>query len=223
MIPVIGLLHYGSPAVTQKAIDCIPVGRAEHIVIVDNSPSGDSPSREDIRVMHLRANMGVAHGWNTIIKSTPWAEWWAIFNNDVELVPDDFDRLEAHMVGHDLCLMDAFHAFGIRRSAIKRIGWFDEGFHPAYCEDNDYCWRAQMAGLAIANAHPVRHFSSAVIKNDAALRARNDSTYPRNVEFYLSKWGGHMNNEVYTTPFDGGGSLEASGPDIDRLAEQRWG
>lgn len=35
----------------------------------------------------------------------------------------------------------------IKRSTIKRIGVFDEQFHPCYCEDSDYCYTAKEHNL----------------------------------------------------------------------------
>lgn len=223
MIPVIGMLHYRIPDVTQKAIDSIPEGRAEKFVIVDNSPEADSPHRHDIHMIRLRANMGVAHGWNTIIKATPEAEWWFILNNDVEMGEAGFQAMEQAIAAHDLVLMGGYHAFGIRRSALRRIGWFDESFHPAYCEDNDYTWRAQQAGLKITQVGSPKHLGSVTIQRDRASRERNDQTFPQNVSYYHAKWGGHMHAEVFKTPFNSGGSLAIKEPDIDRLASQRWG
>jgi len=223
LIPVIGMLHYKIPDVTQDAIDSIPEGKAERFVIVDNSPEASSPHRHDIHMIRLRANMGVAHGWNTIIKATPQAEWWFILNNDVVLKEENFRHMEEAIQHHDLVLMGGYHAFGIRRSALRRIGWFDENFHPAYCEDNDYTWRAQQAGLKITQVPSPRHIGSVTIQRDRASRERNDVTFVENVSYYHAKWGGHMHAEVHKTPFNSGGSLAIKEPDIDRLASQRWG
>ena len=39
--------------------------------------------------------------------------------------------------------------FGITRAALDRVGWFDEGFYPAYFEEADYCFRAKRQGFEI--------------------------------------------------------------------------
>ena len=62
VIPVIGALHYKNPEITQKFLDTVPEKYAHDLVIVDNSPGGDSPMRYDVHMIRLRANMGVAHG-----------------------------------------------------------------------------------------------------------------------------------------------------------------
>lgn len=222
MIPVLGALHYRNPDLTQNLIDSVPEGRVEKFVIVDNSHEASSPMRHDIHMMRLRENMGVAHGWNTIIKANPHADWWFIVNNDVTLSEAAMKAMEVAMTDHDLVLMGGYHAFGVNKMAIRRIGWFDENFHPAYCEDNDFTWRAQLAGLKITQVGSPHHVGSATISNPA-LREKNNVTFTRNVEYYHAKWGGHMHAEVYKTPFNGGGSIAIKEPDIDRLASQRWG
>lgn len=224
MIPVLGALHYKNPEITQKFLDSVPEKAAYEFVIVDNSPDGDAPMRHDVHMIRFRANLGVAHGWNTIIKATPYAQWWAILNSDIVLDPNDLVRLEQAMHDHDLVLMGGYHAFGVHRRVIKRIGWFDESFHPAYCEDNDFTWRAQLAGMRITQIPTVKHHEGSVtIRLNPILREKNDLTFPRNVEYYHAKWGGHMGAETYKTPFNGGGSIAIREPDIDRLADQRWG
>ena len=41
-------------------------------------------------------------------------------------------------------------AMAIRRSVFDTIGWFDEGFYPAYYEECDCCYRAREQGFQIA-------------------------------------------------------------------------
>jgi GT2 family glycosyltransferase len=41
-------------------------------------------------------------------------------------------------------------AMAIRRSVFDAIGWFDEGFYPAYYEECDCCYRAREHGFEIA-------------------------------------------------------------------------
>lgn len=41
----------------------------------------------------------------------------------------------------------------IKNSTIRKIGYFDENYFPAYCEDLDYCIRAKRQGIIVAY-HP---------------------------------------------------------------------
>jgi GT2 family glycosyltransferase len=222
MIPVAGFLHYKNPDITKKCLDSFPRQLAESVVIIDNSEHGTCPDY-DARIIRFYGNLGVAHGWNTIIKATPWAQWWAMFNSDLTFSEQDIMRLIAAMRDGDLVMMGGYHAFGVHRRCIKQAGWFDENYHPAYCEDNDFTWRVIKAGLTTRQIPTVTdHVGSATIKLDHALRERNNLTYPKNVEYHLAKWGGSMGHEQYEKPFN-----KAPGPahailDIDRLRDQHW-
>jgi GT2 family glycosyltransferase len=228
MIPVAGFLHYKNVQLTENCLRSLPRHLVERLVIVDNSEDGSAPSQIDgipldARIIRLGGNMGVAHGWNTIIKATPDARWWAIFNSDLEFDQSDIERLIASMKDHDLVVMGGFEAFGVHRRVIKSVGWFDENYHPAYCEDNDFHYRCQLAGTPMLWTHGVKvHVGSATITLDPFLRARNDVTYPKNVEYHHAKWGGHMSHETYKTPFDKGLGPAEGQLDIDRLMSQKW-
>ena len=40
-----------------------------------------------------------------------------------------------------------FSCFMIRKEVTNRVGWFDESYYPAYCEDSDYHVRMHRAGV----------------------------------------------------------------------------
>ena len=228
MIPVAAVLHYKNPGLTEAMLRSFPRDLARQFVIVDNSECGTAPRTVDgvpfeARYITFMGNMGVAHGWNTVIKATPRAEWWAIFNNDLEVERGDIERLITAMGHHDLVLMGGFDAFAVHRRVIGQIGWFDENYHPAYCEDNDFTHRAVLAEVSIANIDAVKlHHGSATIMRDPELRERNQATFANNVEYHQAKWGGLMGHEIYTRPFN-----KAEGPavgrlSIERLSSQHW-
>ena len=59
-------------------------------------------------------------------------------------------------------------AFALRRTAVERIGGFDEGFYPGYFEDADLCLRARRAGyraLYVPRAVAIHHESVTTGRN----------------------------------------------------------
>jgi GT2 family glycosyltransferase len=40
-------------------------------------------------------------------------------------------------------------ALGLRTSALREVGFFDEGYNPAYYEETDLCWRLRRAGYTV--------------------------------------------------------------------------
>lgn len=197
----------------------IPVGR---LIVIDNSRDGITPSRGE--VIRAGANLGVAASWNLAIKVAPMAPWWAIVNSDLRFAPGDLARLAEHMTtSNGIGCLAEFAAFGISAQAVERVGWFDENFVPAYCEDTDYRRRCALAGVPIADLpSQVFHDSSSTLRSDPHLGNENARTYPENVAYYRRKWGGWIGEEVHTTPFGRGGSVADWSLDLRRLRELGW-
>lgn len=150
-------------------------------------------------------NLGVAASWNYAIRQSE--ELTLICNDDITLAPDTLERLVKAATVDDpggvfyhpeIC---AWSCFLIRRRLVDAIGWFDEGFHPAYFEDNDYHWRMQIAGFdvnIVQGCFVASHVGSATIK-----RARPDGfdeQFERNRERYIKKWGGLPSFETLRSP-----------------------
>jgi hypothetical protein len=93
-----------------------------------------------------------------------------------------------------LPLPQQFSAFAITAPCWDRLGLFDPGFHPAYCEDLDYRDRLRadpavhwlelpelQAAMASLNAA-----GSATISSDADLACRNRCSFALNRLWWLS-------------------------------------
>ena len=225
MIPVLGV-----PYITRSDLFIETIVSINHpvdkIVVVDNSADGTCPQVDEAQYIKAHRNMGVSWAWNTIIKQSYEAKWWAISNSDLKYGPNDLKNLdEAMNDGHDLVFVESMALFGISAKCVQTVGWFDEMFVPAYCEDNDYRWRAHLLGIDVHFIAPeYEHFGSATIKSDLEFRAANSHSYPQNVKYYQRKWGGSMGSEVYETPFNEGGSpRDCQTLDFNRLRALSWG
>lgn len=220
MIPVLGVPILTGPEMLDEMLASIdqPVGE---IVVIDN---GNVVGELNATVIKPGFNLGVAASWNRIIAERPSAPWWAIVGYDVILAPGDLARLTNHMVSTGgLALLGGFNAFGLDHVALDRAGTFDENFHPAYFEDNDYDRRCQLVGVPLA-ALPsgLLHRTSSTISNNRTYSRENARTFPYNALYYKSKWGGPPRQERYETPFNEGGSVADWKLDPERLATQRW-
>jgi GT2 family glycosyltransferase len=225
VIPVIGIPYLTRPDLLAKMLETIPRDSVERIHIIDNSPPDMALRAADDRqlvVSRMHHNMGVAASWNLIIKANPKAPWWAIFNSDLFLEPEDLTNLEETMRTNDIAFMGGLHAFGVSQRAIAEVGWFDENFVPAYFEDNDWHYRARLAGFEVAWLGSPGHFGSHVIRSSVLYASENRRTFADNERYYVAKWGGGTAAEVFTTPFDKGGSPRDCTTDITRLAELTW-
>jgi GT2 family glycosyltransferase len=170
----------------------------KHLLIIDN---GAADVLEDMTVdvpacvehttyLPMPANLGVSASWNLGIKSFPYAERWFITSNDVQFEPGALQRL-SEARSDEITLSSMFphwQAFGLGYEAVKRVGLFDEGFFPAYFEDNDYQRRAEHAGVTIRRLEvPMMHDNSSTIRSDERLSRENSRTFTSNQAHYSEK------------------------------------
>lgn len=101
-----------------------------------------------------------------------------------------------------------FACFMLRPSAFMEIGDFDEGFRPAYFEDDDYCRRIVL--------HPVWkivrsqnaaffHHGSQTQNNTEGGPVVPSPRFEINRAYYREKWGGEPGFERWSVPFNGKG------------------
>lgn len=227
VIPVLGVPILNGPELLDEMLASIDeeIGT---LVIIDNGgvvdPGHLPPGARLIKPGH---NLGVGASWNLVIQVTPKARWWMLANHDISFAPQDLARLRDHMESQGelgmVALLGTFSAFGIDRHAVKKAGFFDENFHPAYFEDNDYDYRCRLTGVPMAGLPAgLSHKISSTLLADPALRSRNHVTFPMNGDYYRAKWGGPPRGEVYMTPFDSGEDPRSWRLDVDRLSGQAW-
>ncbi len=152
-----------------------------------------------VRVARAFGNGGVAAAWNQILLSFPEAAVALIVNNDVVFAPGvlaaALQRIDPEKAQF-MPLLPApasFSAFLITALAWDRVGLFDDGFHPAYCEDLDYQDRLQasvelewIVVMAIQQAmEALNPTQSATITSDPALAAANRRSFQLNRLWYL--------------------------------------
>ena len=227
MIPVLGVPILNRPDLLWKMLRSIDVTVGE-IIVIDNGDCihelPDDPELPDFTHVWPGYNMGVAASWNHIIKMRPRAAWWMTCGFDLEFAPGDLQRLIDHMdETGGVALLQGFSAFGIDRDAVRKVGFFDENFVPAYFEDNDYDYRCRLAevpfcGLPAGMSHAV----SSTLRSSTELQERNNYSFPLNREYFRQKWGGSPYREEFTTPFNNGGSYRDWTLSYDRLADQTW-
>ena len=115
------------------------------------------------------------------------------------------------------CVVDApeFSCYTVNIKLLDRLrdfeqgreefpGLFDQKFHPAYFEDNDFHRRiklASMRGVKTSNAM-YYHFGSRTIKENPDIKEISNSLYLQNEQRYIEKWGGKPGKEKFKTPFN---------------------
>jgi GT2 family glycosyltransferase len=174
----------------QRMLDSVDVS-VDHLLIIDNGIGSDlffSDRFENVTVLDMPANLGVAGSWNLGIKSFPYAHRWFIVSNDVVFEPGALEQLSQARRNEITLTSDAPHwqAFVLGDEAVSDIGLFDESLFPAYFEDNDYARRAKFVGVNIRLLNiRVRHDNSSTIK--AGYMDKNAQTFTKNESYYRSK------------------------------------
>ncbi len=122
-----------------------------------------------------------------------------------------------------------YSAIVVSRAITDEISEFDEGFWPAYFEDNDHHRRCILADIPweevlITTQHGSE--GSATIKHDPEFNRLNGITFPLNEQRYYAKWGGGPGKETFALPWNGGppwtGVREQVEPHVRNGIERRY-
>lgn len=187
VIPVLGFATLSKFDMAQRLIDSIdyPV---QHLVIVDNSgkrefsPKVNRELVENVWLLQVPHGLGANGAWNLIIKSTPFAPYWVIPNDDswfapgaLKLIADNVDTQAFNFVKVNpkwSCVVPT-------EGSVAKAGLWDEAFHPIYFDDDDYEWRMQKLGVPF-NYIPavVHHNNSSTLKS--GYQEQNNKTFIRN-------------------------------------------
>lgn len=172
------------------------------LIIIDNGGAYTDfhgyPATEGIdwvSILDMPNNLGVAASWNLGIKLMPQDPVWFFASNDVVFEPGSLEKL-AQASKNEITLSDQaphWQTFAIGEKVVDTIGLFDEGFYPAYYEDNDYMARATDAGLKISKINiPSHHDNSSTIGSSEKFKSRNARTFQNNRNYYMAKKTGQI-------------------------------
>ena len=181
------------PDILRRMLDTIdyPIRK---LIIIDNGDAlryqGPWPVEhvQSTKVIKMPANLGVAGSWNLGIKADPFAPWWLITNFDVEWPAGSLRMFAEQASGADVLLAQSpqpYCAFAVGEDVVQRVGLFDEAFHPAYFEDNDYELRCAVEGVKVRRSLiPVIHHNSSTLGFFGEI---NNRTYASNAEYMNGK------------------------------------
>lgn len=99
-----------------------------------------------------------------------------------------------------------YSAFMLSQQAWEAGGELDEGFAPAYFEDNDHHYRLQLLGIE-AIVHPPAmfyHYASRtnLEANESGTPMISHSMFEHSRTYFIAKWGGMPTQEQYKHPFN---------------------
>jgi GT2 family glycosyltransferase len=193
VIPVLGFLTYSKFDLADRLLASIdyPI---EHLVIVDNSGKRSyEPVKpdlvENLWLIQVPFGLGYGGGLNLIVKSTPFAKYWVLVNDDAVFEPGALeniaDKTDTEAINF-LSIMPKWSGFVLGEGAVLKAGLFDERFHPIYFEDNDYERRLEQAGVKANFIYAtLRHDNSSTL--NSGFYSQNDLTYGRNHKLFQKK------------------------------------
>ena len=186
MIPVLGFLTYSRFDLADRLLASIdyPV---ENLVIVDNSGKREyipvKPELvKNLWFIQLPHGLGYGGGLNLIVKTTPFAPYWVLVNDDSVFSPGALEKIH-DQVDTDainfLSIVPKWSGFVLGEGAVLKAGLFDERFHPIYFEDNDYERRLQAAGVKANFIYAVMEHDNSSTLN-SGFHSQNDETFRAN-------------------------------------------
>ena len=188
MIPVLGFCTLKRFDLAERLLASIdyPV---EHLVIVDNSGTQSwNPSKpemvKNLWVIRVPFGLGLVGAWNLIVKSTPYAPYWVLVNDDAWFEPGALETIASEVDTQALNFLDIvpqWSAVVFGEGMIDKVGLYDERFYPLYFDDNDLERRVDHAGVSkkVIQAK-VHHENSSTLKSGfAQVNARSYSANSR--------------------------------------------
>lgn len=171
--------------------------------IIDNGNQNIPKDLVDNVIHSNKRNIGCAGGWNLICDIA-----FNFYGMDKAIIGQEDGRVSEEIFQ---ALMDncnettmcgtynngfEFSTFSIHRSAFQKIGRFDENFLFVGCEDNDYKYRANLAGIEIRTLGISHEYNCSIANNDN-VKPRRASKH--NADYMMDKWGDYK----YSIPFNG--------------------
>jgi hypothetical protein len=96
---------------------------------------------------------------------------------------------------------NTFNCFMVRRDFLDKLGHFDEGFEPAYGEDDDILYRIYLAGFeSLCNTNiRVSHLGSYVLNSS---KKSKEQMAGKSLRYFLDKWGSFDRTQYFKYPFN---------------------
>lgn len=193
MIPVLGFATLTRFDLAQRLLDSIdyPV---EKLVVVDNSgkkawlPEPNEYVKE-LWTIRLPHGLGANGAWNLIIKSTPFAPYWVLPNDDAWFAPGSLEKIANEVDTTAFNFVDVHPHWSCvvpGEGAVAKAGLWDEAFHPIYFDDDEYEWRMQKLGVKFNRIEAlVNHDNSSTLKS--GFNERNAKTFATNQSLFVNK------------------------------------
>lgn len=193
MIPVLGFATLKRFDLADRLLRSIdyPV---DHLVIVDNSGLATwnpvkPKSVEHMWVLRVPYGLGLVGAWNLIIKSTPYAPYWVLINDDAWFAPGSLEIISEQADPEALSFADITPPWScviFGEQVIAKVGLYDERFYPLYFDDNDFERRVDEAKIQ-KKFIPATVFHENSSTLNSGFQAQNSRTFLANHKLFTEK------------------------------------
>ena len=193
MIPVLGFATLKRFDLAERLLRSIdyPV---EHLVIVDNSGSQSwNPVKPDLVtnlwVIRVPFGLGLVGAWNLIVKSTPYAPYWVLVNDDAWFEAGSLEKIATDVDTEALNFLKintAWSAVVFGEGMIDKVGLYDERFYPLYFDDNDLERRVRHHGVPVKTIDAVVHHENSSTLN-SGYQTANARSFGANARLFDEK------------------------------------
>lgn len=193
VIPVLGFCTLRRFDLADRLLASIdyPV---DHLVVVDNSGLASwTPNKPDSveHLWHIRVpfGLGLVGAWNLIIKSTPYAPYWVLVNDDAWFEPGALEKIANEVDTEALNFLDIvpqWSAVVFGEGMIDKVGLYDERFYPLYFDDNDLERRVRAADVPIKTIQAKVHHENSSTLN-SGYQNKNAISFGRNARLFDEK------------------------------------
>lgn len=193
MIPVLGFATLKRFDLAERLLASIdyPV---EHLVVVDNSGSQSwNPVKPDfvsnLWVIRVPFGLGLVGAWNLIVKSTPYAPYWVLVNDDAWFEAGALQKIATEVDTDALNFVDIVPQWScvvFGEGMIDKVGLYDERFYPLYFDDNDLERRVRHHGVPIKTIQAkVSHENSSTL--NSGYQTANARSFGANARLFDEK------------------------------------
>jgi len=164
------------------------------LVIVDNSGLAEwNPIKPDcvarMWVIRVPNGLGLVGAWNLVVKSTPYAPYWVLVNDDAWFEAGALQTIAENVDTEALNFLDItppWSAVVFGEGMVAKTGLYDERFYPLYFDDNDLERRVKHHGVPINQiSAKVHHENSSTLKS--GFEVPNSRSYANNQKLYDRK------------------------------------
>lgn len=193
VIPVLGFCTLSRFDLADRLLASIDY-EVEHLVIVDNSGTNTwQPSQPDkvknLWLIRVPFGLGLVGAWNLVIKSTPFAPYWVLVNDDAHFEPGALEIIANEADPQAMNFVEITPAWSCivpGEVVVSKVGLYDERLYPLYFDDNDWERRIRKANVLIKKIDAiVHHDNSSTLKS--GYQEKNSKSFAANQKLFESK------------------------------------